>query len=148
MKRDWTDILSGATLALLGLGVALYAGARLDFGSPRNMGPGFFPVTLGALLALLGVGIALPAWWRGGDPVQIRWGDAAAVMAAILIFGLGLSRLGLVLACFAAVLIASLPSPHAGWRSRVVLAAAITALVYVVFILGLRMGLPVWPRLP
>lgn len=146
MKRDWTDLLSGAALALLGLGVALYAGARLDFGTPRNMGPGFFPVTLGALLALLGAGIAVPAWTRGGDPITIRWGDAAAVMAAILIFGLGISRLGLVLACFVAVLIASWPSPHAGWRWRVVLAAAITVLVYVVFILGLRMGLPLWPR--
>lgn len=148
MKRDWTDLLSGALLALLGLSVALYAGARLEFGTPRNMGPGFFPVILGALLALLGAGIALPAWARTGEPVTIRWGDAGAVMAAILIFGLGIPRLGLVSACYISVLIASLPSPHAGWRWRVVLAAAITAVVYVVFVLGLRMSLPVWPRLP
>lgn len=147
MKRDWTDILSGAALALLGLSVALYAASRLDFGTPRNMGPGFFPVSLGVLLALLGAVIAVPAWMRGGDPVRIRWSDAAAVMAAILIFGLGIAYLGLVAACFAAVLAASLPAPHPGWRWRVVVACAITGLVYVVFILGLRMGLPVWPRL-
>lgn len=147
MNRDWTDILSGAVLALLGLAVALYAGARLDFGTLRNMGPGFFPVTLGGFLAFLGICIALPALLRGGAPMAIRWWDAGAVVGAILIFGLGVSRLGLVPACFVSVLIASLPSPHAGWRWRLVLACAVTVLVWLVFILGLRMGLPVWPVL-
>ena len=60
MKRDWTDLLSGAALALLGLGVALYAGARLDFGAPRNMGPGFFPVTLGGAAGASGRGHRRP----------------------------------------------------------------------------------------
>lgn len=148
MNRDWADICGGAVLALLGLGVAIHAGLRLDFGTLRAMGPGFFPTVLGAMLALLGAGVAVPAWRRGAKPVTIRWGDAAAVIAAILIFGLGMSRLGVVLACFLAVLIASLPAPHPGWRWRLVLACAVTVLTYVVFILGLRMSLPVWPRLP
>lgn len=148
MNRDWADICGGAVLALLGLGVAINAGLRLDFGTLRAMGPGFFPTVLGAMLALLGASVAVPAWRRGADTLTIRWGDAAAVIAAILIFGLGMSRLGVVLACFLAVLIASLPAPHPGWRWRLVLACAVTVLTYVVFILGLRMSLPVWPRLP
>lgn len=148
MNRDWADICGGAVLALLGLGVAINAGLRLDFGTLRAMGPGFFPTVLGAMLALLGASVAVPAWRRGADTLTIRWGDAAAVIAAILIFGLGMSRLGVVLACFLAVLIASLPAPHPGWRWRLVLACAVTVLTYIVFILGLRMSLPVWPRLP
>lgn len=147
MNRDWTDILSGAALALLGLGIALHAGMRLDIGTPRNMGPGFFPVVLGGVLALLGMVIAVPAWLRGADPVQIRWPDAGAVIVSILLFGLGIPYLGLMVACVGAVLVASLPSPHAGWQWRLVLAVVVTVLVYIVFIEGLRMSLPVWPRL-
>lgn len=148
MKRDWADIWGGAVMALLGAGVAIHAGMRLDFGTVRAMGPGFFPVTLGILLALLGAGIAVPAWRRGAEAQPLRWGDAAAVIAAILIFGLGMSRLGVVLACFLSVLVAAFPAPHKGWLWRVVLAAVVTALTYIVFVLGLKMSLPVLPRLP
>ncbi|WBU61735.1 tripartite tricarboxylate transporter TctB family protein [Paracoccus albus] len=135
-------------MALLGVGVAIHAGLRLDFGTVRAMGPGFFPVTLGVLLSLLGVGIAIPAWRRRAEAQPIRWWDAAAVIAAILIFGLGMSRLGVVLACFASVLVASLPAPHKGWLWRIVLAVVVTALTYLVFVLGLKMSLPVLLRLP
>lgn len=147
MTRDWADIWGGAILAVLGASVAIYAGIRLDFGSLRAMGPGFFPTVLGVLLACLGLAIALPAWGRAAVTPRIAWGDAGAVIAAILIFGLGMIRLGLVPACFLAVLIASLPAPHQGWRWRLVLAACVTLICWCVFILGLRMNIPVWPRL-
>ena len=148
MQRDWADIWGGAVLALLGAGVAVYAGLRLDFGTLRAMGPGFFPTVLGALLAVLGAAVVIPAWSRAADTPKIAWGDAAAVIAAILIFGLGMNRLGILLACFAAVLIASIPAPHKGWRWRILLAICVTALVWLVFIAGLRMSIPVFPRLP
>lgn len=148
MQRDWADICGGAVMALLGAGAAIHAGIRLEFGTLRAMGPGFFPVTLGVLLAGLGAFIAIFAWRRAAEATPIRWLDAGAVIASILIFGLGMSWLGVVLACFLAVLIASVPAPHGGWLWRVVLAGAVTALVVLVFILGLRMNLPLWPRLP
>ena len=135
-------------LALLGAGVVIHAGLRLDFGSLRAMGPGFFPTVLGALLALLGAAVAIPAWARAAETPKIAWGDAAAVIAAILIFGLGMHRLGILLACFTAVLVAAIPAPHEGWRWRLLLAACVTALVWLVFILGLRMSIPVFPTFP
>lgn len=147
MGRDRADIWGGAVLALLGAAVAVYSGLRFDFGSLRAMGPGFFPTVLGTGLALLGLVIALPAWSRAATTPKIQWKDAAAVIGAILIFGLGMNRLGLLLACFAAVLIASIPAPHDGWRWRIGLALAVTAICWAVFILGLRMNIPVTPRL-
>ena len=148
MQRDRADIWGGAVLALLGTGVAIHAGLRLDFGSLRAMGPGFFPTVLGALLAVLGAAVAIPAWARAAETPKIAWGDAAAVIAAILIFGLGMHRLGILLACFTAVLVAAIPAPHEGWRWRLLLAACVTALVWLVFILGLRMSIPVFPTFP
>lgn len=145
MQRDWADIWGGAVLAVIGIGVAGWAGTRLEFGTLRAMGPGFFPTVLGAALSLLGAMIALPAWWRGAEPVPLRPGDMAAVIAAILIFGLGMDRLGVVLACFLAVLVASLPAPRPGWVWRGVLSGIVTALTVIVFVFGLQMGLPVWP---
>ncbi|WBU57477.1 tripartite tricarboxylate transporter TctB family protein [Paracoccus sediminicola] len=145
MQRDWADIWGGAVLAAIGLGVAAWAGARLDFGTLRAMGPGFFPTVLGVALAALGAAIAVPAWSRGAEPAPIRLSDLAAVIAAILIFGLGMEWLGMVLACFIAVLVASIPAPRPGWLWRVVLAVSVTALTFVVFELGLQMGLPLWP---
>ena len=148
MQRDWADIWGGAVLALLGAGVAVYAGLRLDFGTLRAMGPGFFPTVLGALLAVLGAAVAIPAWARAAETPKNAWGDAAAVIAVILIFGLGMNRLGILLACFVAVLVASIPAPHKGWRWRLLLALCVTALVWLVFIAGLRMSIPTFPRLP
>ena len=78
MQRDWADIWGGAVLALLGAGVAVYAGLRLDFGTLRAMGPGFFPTVLGALLAVLGAAVAFPAWARAAETPKNAWGDAAA----------------------------------------------------------------------
>ncbi|WBU65287.1 tripartite tricarboxylate transporter TctB family protein [Paracoccus aerodenitrificans] len=145
MQRDWPDIWGGAVLAVTGLCVAIWSGLRLDFGTLRAMGPGFFPTVLGVALAMLGVAVAVPALRRGAEPVPVRLGDLAAVIASILIFGLGMEWLGMVPACFIAVLTASVPAPCKGWLWRLVLAVAVTAVTFVVFELGLQMGLPVWP---
>ncbi len=148
MQRDWADIWGGAVLALLGAGVAVYAGLRLDFGTLRAMGPGFFPTVLGALLAVLGAAVAIPAWARAAETPKIAWGDAAAVSAARRISGLGMNGLGILLACFVAVRVASIPAPHKGWRWRLLLALCVTALVWLVLIARLRMSIPTFPRLP
>ncbi|MBL3567257.1 tripartite tricarboxylate transporter TctB family protein [Rhodovulum sulfidophilum] len=148
MQKDWPDILGGLVLATLGAAAAGWALAHYDIGSLRRMGPGFFPVVLGALLAGLGLAIALPALGREAGPRPgIEPRAAVAVLAAILVFGFGLFRLGLVGATAAAVLIAALPAPHGGRAWRLVLALAISALTVLVFGLGLRMNVPLWPRL-
>ena len=148
MRRDWPDIWGGLTLAAAGAFGSGWALAHYDLGTLRQMGPGFFPVVLGAALALLGLIVAVPAWRRTGGPVPVQSWAAAAVLASILIFGFGLPRLGLVGATAASVLVATLPAPRQGWLWRILLTAAVTALTVLVFSFGLRMTLPLWPRLP
>ena len=147
MRRDWHDIWGGAAMAGIGAAVAFYAVGQYDFGTLRRMGPGFFPTVLGVLLAGLGLLIALPAWRRAGEARPFAAREALAVLAAIALFGLGLQRLGLIPTTAAAVLTASLPAPRGGVLWRVVLAAVITALTWLVFKQGLQMTMPLWPRL-
>ncbi|WP_112314444.1 tripartite tricarboxylate transporter TctB family protein [Rhodovulum viride] len=148
MHRDWPDILGGLALAAIGAAAAGWALAQYDIGTLRRMGPGFFPAVLGGLLTVLGLVVALPALRRRSDAPGIEPLAALAVLAAILVFGLGLFRIGLVAATAAAVLVASLPAPRPGWGWRLALAAAIALLTVLVFGFGLRMSLPLWPRLP
>ncbi len=147
MERDWPDIIGGLILAAIGIGAAVWAGLHYDMGTLRRMGPGMFPVVLGAAVCLLGLVIAVPAFRRSGEGVRFEAFPALCVLAAILIFGLALQRGGLVAVTFAAVTIATLPAQRKGWLWRLVLALGITVLTVVVFHLGLRMTVPLWPRL-
>lgn len=145
MRRDWADLLGGGAMAALGLAVAAYSAAQYDIGSLRRMGPGFLPLGLGVGLAVFGAVIALPAWSRPGQAVAVAWREALAVLASILIFGLGMARLGLVPATVLAVLVASVPAPHGGIAWRLVLAGVVSLLTWLVFSVGLRLSIPVWP---
>ncbi|WFE75862.1 tripartite tricarboxylate transporter TctB family protein [Roseinatronobacter sp. S2] len=147
MRRDWPDIFGGVILAAIGVGAALWAAMYYDIGTLRRMGPGAFPVVLGCALFVLGMVIAVPAMGRTAAAPKVEPAAAVAVLAAIVIFALCLSRLGLAGATAAAVLVATLPAPRKGWVWRVVLAAVVTVLTVLVFSVGLRMTLPVWPRL-
>ncbi|MCQ0969725.1 tripartite tricarboxylate transporter TctB family protein [Paracoccus sp. TK19116] len=148
MRRDWHDLLGGVAMVATGLFVSIYSQLHYDIGSLRQMGPGFFPVTLGGILAVLGLAIALPAWRRSGTARPLALPEMLAILAAIAVFGFGLQTLGIVVATAIAVVLASLPAPRPGWIWRCVLAVAVTALTWLVFKHGLRMTMPVWPEFP
>ena len=65
-----------------------------------------------------------------------------------MVFGVGMPKLGLVVATALSVLIATLPAPHRGWMWQILLTLAVTALTVLLFSAGLRMTLPLWPRVP
>ncbi|MFN3662588.1 tripartite tricarboxylate transporter TctB family protein [Yoonia sp.] len=147
MQRDWPDIFGGLILAAIGACAVIWAALYYDMGTLRRMGPGFFPAALGTALFPLGLIVAFPALGRPGVAPKIEPASAIAVLAAIMIFAFGLSRLGLAGATAAAVLVATIPAPRTGWVWRISLAAIVTTLTVLVFSLGLRMTLPLWPRL-
>ena len=109
------------------------------------MGPGAFPVGLGLLLAVIGLIVAVPALRRAGEAVPVEPWSALAVLASILVFGFGLRSLGLVIAAYLGVLVASLPAPRRGVTWRLMLAGVVTLLTVLVFRTGLQMSLPLWP---
>lgn len=68
--------------------------------------------------------------------------ETLCVLAAILIFGLGMNGLGLVPA---AVPVASGAALQRGLVWRLVVAAVINALTWAIFSVGLRLAIPVRP---
>lgn len=145
MRRDYHDLLGGFALALFGLAVAGHSASVLDFGTLRQMGPGFFPLVLGLCLTGLGLLVAVPAWWREGAPSGVHLPEFAAVLAAILVFALLMNRAGLIPATALSVLIATLPAPQRGWVWRPVLAVVVTVMTWAIFSAGLGMTIPLFP---
>ncbi|WP_116134642.1 tripartite tricarboxylate transporter TctB family protein [Tropicimonas sp. IMCC34043] len=145
MQRDYLDILWGGLLAAFGLVVAGYAALHYDIGSLRRMGPGFFPVSLGVILAILGGFIAVPAYWRKGDRRPFAWREMLGIVAALLLFAVLMNRIGLVATTAICALVASSVAPGKGIAWRLILALAVTLLTWAIFILALKMTIPVWP---
>ena len=144
VSRDRADQFGGIILACLGLAVAAWSATRFDIGTLRRMGPGFYPLALGLTLAGLGAIVTLGAG-PGGQRTRLALPELAAVVGAIAVFAFGVERFGLVGTTAASVLISSLATPRGGIAWRLALAACVTALCVMVFHLGLRMSLPLWP---
>jgi hypothetical protein len=133
--KSQKDFWAGLMFVVVGAGFAVGA-TNYTFGSSAHPGPGYFPLGLGALLALLGAAVlfaALSIETVDGDPVG-PWAfkPLLVLMVSVGLFGLLLPRLGLLLALPLLVLMSSL--------------AGLTAGAWLVFIKGLELVIPVWPR--
>lgn len=147
LSRDYRDIVTGVVLTLAGLIYALYAGTKYDIGTISEMGPGMFPLGLGLMLAGFGVFIALPAFARVGEPVDVEWRQAFAVVASIVVFGLLIRPFGLIPAVIVLTLVATLADDKLGLRGALLLACGVTAMAALIFVVGLGMLIPLvrWP---
>lgn len=137
-------MVGGLSMSLIGLAAAIHA-MDYEFGSLSRMGPGYFPVGLGLLLTLLGLAVAVPAFFRQGHSPTMEWKAFACVLGSLLLFAFALKPLGLVLATVLAVVLASLADRETRWKGRLLTAGGVALMTYLVFSLGLRMILPIWP---
>jgi hypothetical protein len=137
-----------AGLMFLGIGLAFAVGARhYDLGSAARMAPGYFPTLLGGGMAVVG-GIVLGRSLviRGEKVPAVSFRIVFFITLSLVLFGFLLKPLGLVLALALLVLI----SAFAGHEFRLgevgVLSAVLIVLSVVVFVKGLGLPFPLWPR--
>lgn len=145
--RNPKNFWSGVMFFALGLGFALFA-QKYDMGSAQRMGPAYFPTVLGALLALLGLGIAIGGLAREGHDGKIdrfHFGPVAWIIGAIVAFGVLLRPAGLVVALVALVTISMFGSHEFKWKEAAAVSLVMGLIVYLVFIYGLKLTIPVWP---
>jgi len=148
------DLLAGGVFVAFGLAFAL--GARTyEVGTALQMGPGYFPLVLGGLLVLLGLVIVAQGFVAGGDeqtvPAEhveevgpIPWVKSALLVAAIIVFSLGVRDIGLV----PSLLVTTFLSASAGYRTSVaaaaVIAVGLTLACILIFVVLLRIRLPLF----
>lgn len=140
-KDFWAGVLFivlGGTGVLIALGYAM--------GTAGRMGPGYFPRWLGGILVGLGVLLVLRSLKLKGEKIAFpTFQPVLIVLGSILLFGLTVTRLGLVLSTVLLVLVSSVASHEYRWKESVVAAALLAAFVVAAFKFGLQLQLPVWP---
>ncbi|MFG6463225.1 tripartite tricarboxylate transporter TctB family protein [Roseateles sp. DXS20W] len=146
--KSQRDFWSG--LMFLVVGVAFAWGATdYSFGTSARPGPGYFPFGLGILLALLGAMVlfkALTLESEGGDPVgAIAWRPLVVIILAIVVFGVALPRLGLIITLPITILLSSLAGSEFRLRDVLFSSVVLTTGSWALFILGLKLTIPVWP---
>jgi hypothetical protein len=143
--RNPKDFWAGFLFVLVGI-AALVLGSRYNLGTAARMGPGYFPRILGLLLIALGgvialrglrtQGVAIPAW---------RLRPTIVVLFSVVLFGLIVTFAGLALSTVILIVIASTASSEFRWKEALISGVLLAALAVGVFIVGLKLQLPIWP---
>ena len=120
--------------------VALTEAARHPMGTLLRMGPGYFPTVLGVLIIGFGA-ILLAQAFRPAPAMALNFVLRPVLMIplGIILFAALLERHGLAPAIFALVLVSSLSEPVFRPARAALLASGLLALIYVVFVLVLRL---------
>ena len=141
------DIVVGCLVALLGLFV-LVASTWISVAGVHRLSPRTFPLTVGALLLVCGVALTLKSWTLKGVDSRIRWPDAEgvrtiAVSLAVLAGYIALLNwLGLPLATFLYVTLATSHLNRSKWLTATVIGLITGVTSYYVFIQLLGLSFP------
>jgi Tripartite tricarboxylate transporter TctB family len=143
--RSPKDLLAGLLFIAVGIAaIALAAGYTL--GTAARMGPGYFPRILGILLITLGAVLALRSLKLSGAPLPgWKWRPVIVVLGSVVVFGLIVTRVGLVLSTVLLIAMASAASHEFRPKEAAISGLLLAALVVGVFVVGLKLQLPIWP---
>ena len=156
MIKSQKDFFSGLMFTLVGGGFA-WGATNYTVGTGARMGPGYFPLLLGIALAVLGAFImfySLVEHTEDGDKVgKFAWKPIGYVLGANVAFGIllgglpsiGVPAMGLIMAIFALVIIASKAGDTFVLKEVLLLATILSVGSYLAFIVLLKLQMPVWP---
>ncbi|HSR10337.1 MAG TPA: tripartite tricarboxylate transporter TctB family protein [Thermodesulfobacteriota bacterium] len=145
-RGDRPDIAFGAFLILLAV-VALFGTRTLPVGTAADMGPGYVPRALAWILLTFGLVIGatrLRAGYRTLPRFDLR--SFVTVLSSLAVFALLLPKGGLALASLATLACSTCAVSDFKWRESLLFAVGLTGLTILLFVNGLGLPLPVWPR--
>lgn len=142
LTKNLQDLLAGASVLVVGLGVSLYALFSYNLGTLSRMGPGMFPFGAGLIMALLGGVILLSGLLRAGEAIpRISIRPLVMVAAATAAFAMLIRPAGMLPAIAVMTVIASLADPRLKPLTVIVLIGVLCLIAWLVFIVAL--GLPI-----
>jgi uncharacterized membrane protein YhhN len=146
--KSQKDFWAGLMFVVAGLGFT-WGAQYYSFGTSARPGPGYFPFGLGLILAALGALTlfeALTIETEDGEPVGgFAWKPLVTILVSVVLFGLLLPRLGMALTIPVLVLISSLAGDEFHWRDAVINSVVLAIGSWAIFILGLKLVIPLWP---
>jgi predicted outer membrane lipoprotein len=156
MIKSQKDFFSGLMFAIIGAGFA-WGATSYSVGTGARMGPGYFPMLLGIFLAILGaftVFYSMVEHTEDGDKVgKFVWRPIIYILGSNVAFGvllaglpsLGVPAMGLIVAIYALVIIASKAGDGFNLKEVLLLATILSGGSYLAFIVLLKLQMPVWP---
>jgi hypothetical protein len=143
--RSPKDFWAGVLFVALGVG-AIVIGSRYNLGTAARMGPGYFPRILGILLIVLGAIIAMRGVRIPGPPVPAwKWRPTVVVLGSVVLFGYVVNSLGLAVSTVGLIVLSSAASSEFRPKEALVSGIALAVLSIAVFVIGLKLQLPIWP---
>jgi putative tricarboxylic transport membrane protein len=144
--RNPQDFWGGLALVLFAA-FTLWAGSDLPGMRGFAFGPGTAPRLFAWLLIATGAAVAINGLIAHGPPLE-RWGVRAPILfiASVVFFGYAVRPLGLIIATFVTLVIASAATKEVRWIEAIIWSAVLTAFCVGLFIYGLKLPLQLWPR--
>jgi hypothetical protein len=142
-KDFWSGLMFLAFAA-----VTLVAANGYSMGRGGRMGPGYFPTVLGAVLAVLGLILLIRSFAIDGEAMErIQLRPLIVLTICVILFGLMIQPLGLVIALTVTTFVAALAGRDIRLKEAALLSVGLTLLAVLIFVLALRLPLPIWPSL-
>jgi hypothetical protein len=144
--KDPKDFWSGALFIAFGC-AGVWFGRNYAIGSLSRMGPGFFPMLMSTALIGTGAFILARSLVVSGEPIErIAFLPQLLILAAIVVFGLLIERVGLAVSVMAVAVISGIAAQGLRWFELAALALAMSALSVALFVYLLGQPIPVWVR--
>jgi hypothetical protein len=142
-SRNPKDLWTGIIYIIVGLAAIIIA-RDYGMGTPRKMGPAFFPVILSVLLIVIGIISLVRSFVRPGTAVgRFTFRGMLLVTGATVLFGMIIRGAGMIVAMPLLVIVSAYASKQFGWRTSIFLAIGITAFCILIFLKGLGIPLPI-----
>ncbi|WP_291298397.1 tripartite tricarboxylate transporter TctB family protein [Elioraea sp.] len=145
LKPDAQALLAGF-LFIAFAGAMLWMNMEHPIGTARRMGPGYMPMLAFWILGGVGVAVMIGGLFSGANAIgRFVWRDMALILAAMIVFGLTVERLGFVASITLCVIIASFAEKVYRPVRVAGLIAFLLALCWFLFIWYLDIRIPVFP---
>lgn len=144
ISRDYRDMAGGMLLFAGGLAYSCYALTNYGIGTLRNLGPGTFPAALGFILAFFGLIISVRAWFATGRPIERDLRSPLMVLAGVAAFALLVRPFGMIPAIISVMVVSSFADTQFRPASLAMLCAVVSALMWLIFKVGLGVPIPMF----
>lgn len=136
----------GAGVLFLAIGLAgIVLGRDLDFGTARNMGPGYFPMLISALIVLLGLIVAVRAFSLEGPAIErLQLRPILMLLVALAVFSFLIREIGVVITSILMMVVAAYARPNVSVVETLIFAVCVAAFVALIFVFGLNQPMPLW----